>query len=703
KEDDFGRFEIYSGVKSYIGDSLNSIEINNSSISQTSLPLNQREYWDCPGFEDSRGYEQNIINAYSIYALTKSIKNIKVLVVVSENTIIERRLCLVITQNKRLDLKKVRNRLCKTLIERDNLESFSLSQRKILNFLSSDRSQIAFFNAPCKEGLIPDTDKFEILDCIEKISYIENLVPSFSLRPDVNSQQFKDKLRQVLSIIQLLRRDDLKDELQKKISQLNFINLIKTESIIIQGNTSSWYHLISELINAIKSLTYEPKINNEGQLLTFEGTIIGIEDVAKSISHTTDYKEINVYSLNTIFIDKDIEAPGAFLTFISPQLRVVGKRTINLKGKAGPSHNPRKAENGTNKIINKQDTYNIINENDTKNEINEEADRRNNQDKYDIINENDTKNEINEEAVNKIITDVKIEETINEATNGKDVCDRINNDNIKKASLEMHGKDGLPGLPGCNGGHFYVKGRNFINLSSLTIDISGGDGGRGQDGGDGAEGQDGDYSKKKETVDSRKETALVLRGKVSGTKIEKGQEGGNGGREGVGGNIGSRKGIDGKEGSPGRGGKFVEYRGVYINEIVFSVFRGYKEFDARSIEKLNRIVTTTGVSTVTGLTTATGNILAAQAMLKTVTISAAKLVGKNVILLSPTAIASIFASMGISLAIPAVMSPISAVLSSHWKIEPHKVNDSKFAPDGKSPSSPNNEKIQIMIDSKKIP
>ncbi|KAF0449986.1 hypothetical protein F8M41_002273 [Gigaspora margarita] len=55
----------------------------------------------------------------------------------------------------------------------------------------------------------------------------------------------------------------------------------------------------------------------------------------------------------------------------------------------------------------------------------------------------------------------------------------------------MHGKDGLPGNSGYNGGQFYAKGRNFINLSSLTIDISGGDGGKGQDGGNGADGLDG--------------------------------------------------------------------------------------------------------------------------------------------------------------------------------------------------------------------
>ena len=53
------------------------------------------------------------------------------------------------------------------------------------------------------------------------------------------------------------------------------------------------------------------------------------------------------------------------------------------------------------------------------------------------------------------------------------------------------GKSGAPGLPGESGGHFYGYGEAFDNLEALTIDISGGKGGKGQDGGDGGKGKAG--------------------------------------------------------------------------------------------------------------------------------------------------------------------------------------------------------------------
>ncbi|CAG8761624.1 14681_t:CDS:1, partial [Dentiscutata erythropus] len=751
---DCGGFEIYSGIKTYIGDPLNNTNIYNRSISQTTLPLNQGEFWDCPGFGDSRGDEQNIINAYSIYMLTKNIKKLKVLIVVSEATIIEtskkkllniikylgeifknnidlvKGLCLVVTQKNNLDLRKVRNIFNRIIRERNGQESFSLSQRNILNVLSSNRSQIAFFNTPREDELISDKDRLEILNCIEKISYVENLKPSFSLEPstvhfienligvfykdvenfmsnkfypallnyieslidshddtveklreslnefidelekiishDKELQQFENNLNQILLIINRLNRNDLKDELSKKIFQLDFIKVVKTESITIEGDTNRWYHFISELIDVIGLLKSkpEPKTNEGGQVLTFEGAIIGTEDI-QIISNTI--KEINVYSLNSLFIDKDIIAPGAFLTFISPQFRVIGKRTINLKGEIGPSHNLRKADDGIKETINNQDACDeeIKDANDDINEnINKvkkidriHKDEESNgvkeiiskQDLYDEMN----KKGINYEIINKLeasdeITKEKTSDKINMEETNNSI--RINKDDKKKASPEMHGKDGLPGLPGGNGGHFYAKGRNFINLSSLTIDISGGDGGKGQDGGNGADGLLGSDSGKK-MVEDKEESALVSRKKVSGALkeiVEKGvidtaekgfkffftfnekykevyeaydpgQEGGDAGRGGVGGNAGShgiehidldglqekptifkennRKGIDGKDGSPGRGGKNgPKYHGIYINEISYSGFKGYEEFDFESTDSTTRTVEITDLT-----------------------------------------------------------------------------------------------------------
>ncbi|RIB22925.1 hypothetical protein C2G38_928845 [Gigaspora rosea] len=361
--------------------------------------------------------------------LIKSTEKLKVLIVVSEATIIETSkkkllnliqklgetfknnnnliegLCLVVTQHKNLKLVKMRNGLLKILKEQDGKEGFSSSQRNILEFLSSDRSQIAFFDSPHEEGPIYDKDKSVILNCIKKITYIKNLEPSISigsyaksfiknliekfdkdvenfislkfdsaflnyinelidnhdntvkkLRERLNGlieelkkisdaedlQTFENNLDQILSIVKLLNKNDLECELSKKISQLKFIKLVKPETL--NRNTKSWYHVITKLIKIIKFISSEPKPIINNNKLIFKGIIIGTEDIAKKIS--SSISEINMYSLNSIFIDEDINAPGVILTLISPQLRVVGKqREINLKGKSG-SHHKEKANDG---------------------------------------------------------------------------------------------------------------------------------------------------------------------------------------------------------------------------------------------------------------------------------------------------------------------------------------------------------------------
>ncbi|KAF0427131.1 50S ribosome-binding GTPase family protein [Gigaspora margarita] len=424
----FGEFEIH-GV-----DSLNNVTISNGSISQTSLPYNRGEYWDCPGFGDTRGSVQEIINAYSIYKLIKSTKKLKVLAVISENTILEpsekkllnfiqnlgeifnnkkdlvEGLCLVVTRKRSLDLIKIREGLRELLEERDGKEGFSSSQRNILKFLSFDRSQIAFFDAPYEEGPISDKDKSEILNCVEKITYIKNLEPGISIGSDAKSfiknliekfyndieefiskkfdskflnyikdlidnhddtvkklrehlnglieelkkisdakdlQIFENNLDQILSIVKLINNSDLEYELSKSISQLKFFKQVKPETLNIQGNTKSWYYVIKKFINIINFIKSEPKPKINNNKLILEGIIIGIEDIAKEIS--SSIFEINMYSLNSIFIDEDINAPGVTLTLISPQVRVVGKkRKINLKGKPGLPHNAEKANDGRN-------------------------------------------------------------------------------------------------------------------------------------------------------------------------------------------------------------------------------------------------------------------------------------------------------------------------------------------------------------------
>ncbi|CAG8658955.1 3457_t:CDS:10 [Gigaspora margarita] len=751
----FGGFEIY------VVDSLNNADINNGSTSQTSLPYNRGKYWDCPGFGDICGPVHT--------------EKLKVLVVVSEATISET------SKEKLLNLiqqmENMRNGLLKILKEREGKEGFSSSQRNILEFLSSDRSQIAFFDAPQEEGPISDEDKSEILNCIEKITYIKNLEPSISIGSYAKSfirnliEKFYNDMDEFISqkfdSAFLNHIKDLIDHHDDTVENfpIKFIKQVKPETLNIQGNTKSWYHVITKLIKIIDHLKSEPTPESNN---------------------------------NDIFIDEDIKAPGIILILISPQLRVVGeKREINLKGNPGPSHYAEKANDGIKEIINKQtyenetndninkDANNEINKNmneiekieeeiieketidgvnkDVNNEINILKDESDNEkidwsdeeiigeqitcDKIkeketidrinknanneinilkdesdnvnDEINEKQASNGINKDAncklhknINEVeannrnlkkktlrllkkkrVNEIKTEKTIdliNNVTRENEISDEINIINKKEASSKMHGKDGLPGNSGYNGGQFYAKERNFINLSSLTIDISGGDGGKGQDGGNGADGLDGSDCGIK-IVEERKKSFLFSRKKVSGDLKE--IEGGNSGRGGVGSDVGSY-GIDGERGSPGRGRKNgPKYCGIYINELVFSGFRGYEEFDTKStgenadfkeldtkstddtvdFKEFNtkfvdgvRVATNATISMATGLTAAVGCTIADTAAKNAVTF-AIKKVSKNAIKISPLTGASFVAGRGVKIAIPLIMSPVSAHFSSYWE------------------------------------
>ncbi|CAG8693641.1 8253_t:CDS:2, partial [Racocetra persica] len=692
-EDDLGDYIIYA-------EDSNEIDINDRPISQTSLPKCREVYWDCPGFGDTRGPVQNIVNAYSIYKLVKNIEKLKILLVVSESIIrstrkkeflnlinnlgetfkdteeLVRGLCLVITKSNKLDVRKVRNCFRKILEEYDNQESFSQPKREILNFLSSSESQIVFFNAPDQEGQISDTDKFSILESIGKISYLTNLEPSVLLDdksklyinelvekfyddikdyillkfyPEIQNyyktlidthrgtakelrnslidfsnkfktihdipEKFEENLQQILLIIEHIQNNDLKKELLKKISLLNFFKLVKPESFEIKGNTSSWYNYIPKLINELKILT-TLNIYGHGQFLTFEGIIIGTEDLIPAMNNQ-ELSEINVISLNSLFIDQDINAPGINLTLISPKWHVVGKKLINLKGISGFSHKPNKANDG--------------------------------------------------------ITSTERQDT--------------------------NGEDGLPGLPGYCGGNFYdgdnfgekflIKKEDMELISREKVKVFSSN-----------EEKDQILDKVVRCAEKCAKFVVTFNDKHEETYeyFNPGLEGGNAGRGGIGGFGGkpgtilldsssklfetpiifkeSKRGANGKGGKPGLGGKNgPKYRGVYINERVFPALRGIKEIDAKKCDVADGLLESTRATVAPAATLSITGLAA-----------------------SPLAfsVPAALAGFGITLAVQTSCSVVSANLSSGWKEVPHKVINEKFserAPEGNLPDGLNEAKI----------
>ncbi|CAG8613179.1 25244_t:CDS:2 [Dentiscutata erythropus] len=663
KEDDLGDYTICAKDP-------NEIDINAGPTSQTSLPTCRGVYWDYPGFGDTRGPVQNIVNAYSIYKLVKNVERLKILLVVSEST----GLCLVVTKNNKLYANKVRNCFRKILGEYDN-QSFSQPKREILNYLSSSESQIVFFNAPEQENdQISNTDKISILESIEKISYLKNLEPKILLDdksnlyindlvnrfyediknyiwlrfyPAIqtyfetlidthqgtvkdliydNPENFEENLQQILLIVKLIQRNDLEEELLKKISLLNFFKLVKSESVEINGNTDSWYSYLSQLINEIEILTTLPKIYNQEHLLVLEGIIVGTEDLSIAMNDQ-EFSEINVFSLNSLFIDKDIIAPGINLTLVSPQWHVVGKRIINLKGNPGSLHQPNKANDGI------PSTREQINDGipSTREQINDGMPS--------------TREQINDgipstgEQINDGIPSTR--EQIND--------DKQINTNYEITSIEeqkISGEDGLPGLPGYNGGNFYDRVKNKSEqalVSRKKVKF---------------------FSDKEntETIDKVKEYSekvfkflLTCNDKHEETYeyFDPGLKGGNENpiifKE-------SKRGTNGKGGKPGHGGKNGQ---KYFGTVVGAM-------EASKMTFLEKFLIDYGFKEAT----------------QKLAFSTSGALG----------------SLGITFAAQAGISAISAKYSSYWKEGPYEVDNDERAPEGKLLDEFNEDNIKLPSD-----
>jgi hypothetical protein len=79
--DDDGRYKI-ENVKPLPG-----IITGHGLESETKLPCRYKNFYDCPGFGDTRGPIQEILNIFSIHKLTERSQKIKVIITISEYSI----------------------------------------------------------------------------------------------------------------------------------------------------------------------------------------------------------------------------------------------------------------------------------------------------------------------------------------------------------------------------------------------------------------------------------------------------------------------------------------------------------------------------------------------------------------------------------------------------------------------------------------
>lgn len=760
-DEEINEFEIITQTPIY------GAEINKGSVSKTKMPAGWEKYWDCPGFDDTRGPEIELINAFSIYKLTENAKNVKILLVISENTIkgnrsqsflkvinnvancfdqtnnLSQSLGLIVTKREKLNIKILRNIFSRLLAEQEDQKTFTAAQKNILQSWISENSHIFFFDIPKKEGAIATTQRNLIVEGIEQIEWLNKPQPKISIESEareeirflfhevlkdlkdvicqhfydeafhylkglvINSQriydlrknllnlkermdeisindqnllQYEKNIKLLFSISETIKSQSMKNIIGKLLSQFLFLMKIKPDSLMIEGNTSSWYAPIKSSIDAIICLLSQPEKKQSGGKIIIKGFIVATSAINNVNSQ--EITEVEFYSLNRIFLDCDLNLPGANLTLISPQIHIEGaERLINLKG--APQ------------------------------------------------------------------------------------IERIEDSN---------GLDGLPGLPGKPGGNLLVKCNvcsKEYETSRVTIDVSGGEGGKGQKGRNGSDGSDGGDGGK-EKVEKKEQSCLKSRERFKaeylgdyiegGIKFfltfnekfaevyesfepgETGGDAGKGGRGGEGGLPGTvtwiptspllplivinnegPEGLNGEHGRPGIGGRNGPlYCGVYVDEKV-SLLQNFKEclqggagmatgmstgvamanLTAQSCQVIGTSLIKDGVTVGTTEIVKQGVEVAimkgAQQIGKTFVREIANQGGKTMVKVGSSTKALALKGLGAGLIAQAILSPISAIISSGWKEKPYlKSNETGKANDGVIPNFFNDFMRQKQETSKSI-
>ncbi|WPX99759.1 Putative GTP-binding protein (plasmid) [Candidatus Megaera polyxenophila] len=186
--------------------------IGATAVSETTIPkswFDQKSkivYWDCPGFEDTKGVEQDIANGFFIKQIFDNSEMVKILLVTSENQITSDRcavflrltqklasmfkdidkvaggISLVVTKaGEGVDPQGVREELM--LVKKDHESSKESSTfkdpnlKKLFDTIISPKSKIGIFYTPTKEGLLSKNLEFcksivNIKDAVNGSSYI---------------------------------------------------------------------------------------------------------------------------------------------------------------------------------------------------------------------------------------------------------------------------------------------------------------------------------------------------------------------------------------------------------------------------------------------------------------------------------------------------------------------------------------------------
>jgi len=296
----------FGGYVLNVKEQVGNIKIGHSNVSETTVPNKWYDektgitYWDCPGFEDTKGAEQDIANAFYVQRLFNNPK-LKLVVVVQETTFMEDRgskfidligklgillkdfnkfkdgLSLVVTKaSPSMTTEDVKYGIGTYLEEVKNL---SFVQKEILQFLSGKDGKVELFTTPREPGPISGEMRDKMLWMINNTKYVDksevnitvsdkSLLVVEEMAKNVNIM-VSDSVRKICFNLENIYQKDIEQlknangnisKIKDSLQSLNIWNSLIQELVIKSdqaNSTEEFVRQLDEKISANKIISEE--------------------------------------------------------------------------------------------------------------------------------------------------------------------------------------------------------------------------------------------------------------------------------------------------------------------------------------------------------------------------------------------------------------------------------------------------------------
>lgn len=677
--------------------------IKEGTVSVTTDPVEYGIYWDCPGFNDSRGAVQDIVNAYEIRILSSHLTagshRAKILIATALSELDAVRsapflemishigkmfqenmdqlamgLCLVFTKGERVVfVESMKEEFKKIQEEQGN--GLSLFQRQMLDTLIGlDNRFITFFPSPRQLGYLSDEEKIYIKGALDLITTpLSGLSPHLSIAPE--SYLHIEHLNKYINTEMSGILDYFKNQISEYTKQF-----IQSHAGMMAAGIRNCFE---DIFKKSRTLSFDDNnFNQDYNIVNGILQTLGVKKERIALEHHMgNMALLELIKPEDCVLRKDgnmwrivSEICQNFESFSRMDTPVFNHNTLTLKGV----------------IVGTSDVHLSLQNHPEVSDVSVYC-------FHNFIDQDLTARGID---VSFFAPDWWMTGTKSIILKGK------NGDNHQHAAANgidpgSSGVDGKPGKPGQNGGYFYGKLDTFHGNSELTIDVGGGNGGNGQNGGNGTRGSDGENGVL-DHIRNRQVEALHERRKVdrnyavaalsfvftplnnkyretykSGTEAISGGHGGRGGKGGYGGKSGSiqindpnnvllelindisedgNNGVNGIPGIGAEGGRYSIYQRVYIAEYIAPFFR--------NIDVVDRNVLGVGVHGVPAAIGAAAH--AAPAIARWWGAAAVTSAGKSAVVFARLGVGGVIGAI-ITIVPTVAVSVISPYASSGWE------------------------------------